>query len=57
LIQHGDNLAEVMEGVETEEQLTFLSANGCERSGYFFAEPLAAGACTEFLRQKKRLPR
>lgn len=40
---HSLNLAVVAEGVETAEQLTFLSDNGCDLvQGYFISEPLVA---------------
>ncbi|WP_118180587.1 PTS sugar transporter subunit IIC/EAL domain-containing protein [Paraburkholderia phosphatilytica] len=44
------NLLLVVEGVETERQLKSLSALGCHRfQGYFFARPLAAGICADFV--------
>jgi sensor c-di-GMP phosphodiesterase-like protein len=41
----------VGEGVETEEQMAFLRANGCdEAQGYYFSMPLAAEHFAKFLR-------
>jgi EAL domain-containing protein (putative c-di-GMP-specific phosphodiesterase class I) len=41
----------VGEGVETEEQMAFLRANGCdEAQGYYFSMPLAAEHFVKFLR-------
>jgi diguanylate cyclase (GGDEF)-like protein/PAS domain S-box-containing protein len=41
----------VGEGVETEEQMAFLRANGCdEAQGYYFSRPLAAEHFAKFLR-------
>jgi EAL domain-containing protein (putative c-di-GMP-specific phosphodiesterase class I) len=40
----------VAEGVETEEQQSFLRAEGCEEAqGYFYSKPLAAQAFEDFL--------
>jgi diguanylate cyclase (GGDEF)-like protein len=45
-------LAVVAEGVETEDQLAFLRANGCdEMQGYFFARPTDPEACARMLRE------
>jgi diguanylate cyclase (GGDEF)-like protein/PAS domain S-box-containing protein len=47
---HSLELAVIAEGVETEQQLNFLSANGCDQiQGYFFSRALPAADCTEFL--------
>lgn len=42
-IAHSLKMDVVAEGVETEEQLTFLKHHGCDRiQGYFFSPPVAA---------------
>lgn len=44
------NISTVVEGVETERQLTRLFALGCDRfQGYFFSRPLAAHVCEQFV--------
>lgn len=44
------NISTVVEGVETERQLTRLSALGCDRfQGYLFSRPLAAHVCEQFV--------
>jgi EAL domain-containing protein (putative c-di-GMP-specific phosphodiesterase class I) len=41
----------VAEGVETEEQLAFLRASGCEQvQGFFFREPVPASQIPDILR-------
>jgi diguanylate cyclase (GGDEF)-like protein/PAS domain S-box-containing protein len=46
----------VAEGVETQAQLDFLCANGCdEMQGYFFARPTGAGECEQMLREGRTL--
>ena len=42
----------VAEGVETEEQIAFLRAHGCDvMQGYYFSKPVDAAALTELLRK------
>ncbi|MFY0665697.1 MAG: EAL domain-containing protein [Natronospirillum sp.] len=43
----------VAEGVETEQQLSFLKANGCQRyQGYYFSRPVVADDMTELLQNE-----
>lgn len=49
-------LTVVAEGVETEEQLSFLREQGCDRiQGYLFSAPLSATELTRFLVDQKSL--
>jgi diguanylate cyclase (GGDEF)-like protein/PAS domain S-box-containing protein len=42
------------EGIETEEQLLFLSENGCVLGqGYLFARPMSADRVPDFVRQRR----
>jgi diguanylate cyclase (GGDEF)-like protein/PAS domain S-box-containing protein len=55
---HSLELAVVAEGVETEQQLDFLCANGCDQvQGYYFSAALSSAECTEMLRRGERLRR
>jgi predicted signal transduction protein with EAL and GGDEF domain/CheY-like chemotaxis protein len=48
----------VGEGVETEEQMNFLRAQGCDEiQGYYFARPMAVDAVDRALKADMRLPR
>lgn len=50
-------LGVVAEGVETREQLTYLSANGCQRAqGYWFSRPLPAQDFGQLLKQWSAVP-
>ncbi|MBI3608268.1 MAG: EAL domain-containing protein [Nitrospirae bacterium] len=53
---HTLNMNTVAEGVETEAQLAFLRAHGCDAiQGYLFSRPLPAEAFTDLLRSNRRL--
>ena len=54
---HALRLKVIAEGVESEAQLEFLTANGCDEiQGYYFSRPLPAELCTQMLREKRKLP-
>ncbi|MBA2777291.1 EAL domain-containing protein [Billgrantia kenyensis] len=53
---HGLRLQVVAEGVETEEQATYLRSHRCDQlQGYLFSRPLPAGKMTELLAKGSRL--
>ena len=48
---HSLNLKVLAEGVETEEQMSFLRAHGCDEiQGFYFSKPLEADAFAEKVR-------
>jgi diguanylate cyclase (GGDEF)-like protein/PAS domain S-box-containing protein len=56
LLAQNLRLKVVAEGVETEDQLSFLKANGCdEMQGYLFANPTDAEECGRMLREGRKL--
>jgi EAL domain-containing protein (putative c-di-GMP-specific phosphodiesterase class I) len=55
-LAHSLKLKVVAEGVETEEQLRFLSEHACdEMQGYYFSKPVAPSECETMLRETRRL--
>ncbi len=55
-LAHSLKLKVIAEGVETEAQLRFLRAHGCDEiQGYYFARPLASADCTRMLIEDRRL--
>ncbi|MCZ7563165.1 MAG: EAL domain-containing protein [Burkholderiales bacterium] len=54
----GLKLSTVAEGVETEAQLAFLTANGCDHmQGYFYSPPVPAEECAKLVRERRALVR
>jgi diguanylate cyclase (GGDEF)-like protein/PAS domain S-box-containing protein len=52
---HSLSLKVVAEGVETKEQLAYLSSNGCDDAqGYLFSKPLASADCADLLANKRQ---
>ncbi len=53
---HNLNLQVIAEGIESEGQLNYLHAHGCdEMQGFYFSRPLPAAEVEKFLREKPRL--
>jgi EAL domain-containing protein (putative c-di-GMP-specific phosphodiesterase class I) len=55
-LAHSLKLNVVAEGVETQEQLSFLRANACdEMQGYYFARPMPVEEMTRMLREARHI--
>jgi len=55
-LAHSLRLKVVAEGVETQEQLELLAANGCDEiQGYYFSIPTTAEECERMLKENRRL--
>lgn len=55
-LAHSLRLDVIAEGVETEEQLTYLREHNCDQiQGYFFSRPVTAEAFSVMLKDGKRL--
>ena len=55
-LAHNLNMRVIAEGVETREQVRFLTERGCdEMQGYFFSQPLNGEAFTVLLRERRNL--
>jgi len=55
-LAHSLNLKVIAEGVETKDQLDFLSAQHCDQmQGFYFARPLPVDECTRTLAGDRRL--
>lgn len=50
------NLKVIAEGVENQEQLTFLMQHACDEvQGFYFSKPLTADECTKLLQEGRTL--
>jgi diguanylate cyclase (GGDEF)-like protein/PAS domain S-box-containing protein len=55
-LAHNLNMRVIAEGVETREQVRFLTERGCdEMQGYYFSRPVNAEAFTALLRERRNL--
>ena len=55
-LAHNLKLKVVAEGVETQEQLELLAANGCDEiQGYRFSVPTTPEECARMMRENRRL--
>ena len=56
-MSHSLNLTVVAEGVEKEEQVEFLSRNGCDQiQGYYFSRPLPEDEFEQYVTSSVHLP-
>lgn len=55
-LAHNLNMRVIAEGVETREQMEFLTARGCdEMQGYYFSRPINAEGFTALMREHRNL--
>jgi EAL domain-containing protein (putative c-di-GMP-specific phosphodiesterase class I) len=55
-LAHSLKLKVVAEGVETQEQLELLAANGCDEiQGYRFSMPTTPEECGRMMKENRRL--
>jgi len=55
-LAHNLNMRVIAEGVETREQVEFLTARGCdEMQGYYFSRPINAEGFTALMRERRNL--